>query len=179
MDYYIFQLINNFAGQYKWLDAAGIFFASYCQYVLGAGLILFMVARKDRLERIKNLKITILAFAAAVVSRLIFAEIIKRADGRMRPFVNHQVHQLILYDANYSFPSGHASFFFALSTVIYFYNKKAGLVCFAGSFLIGLARIFVGVHYPLDILCGMALGIIVGWAMAKIGKKYLALDVIK
>jgi len=82
--------------------------------------------------------------------------------------------QLIPEDLHMSFPSGHMTFLFALGMAIYFHNKKAGYLLFAGGFLIGLARIFVGVHYPLDIFGGIILGILVGLGGNEIFKKWLA-----
>lgn len=172
MDYTIFKFINGFAGQYLWLDTLAIFFAAFLQYVLGAGLVLWALTRRDATRRFKNLRITALAFGAAVISRYVFGDIIKRVVARPRPFDAHQVYQLIPYSAaDVSFPSGHMAFFFALSTILFLYNKKAGIAFFAGSFLIGLSRIFVGLHYPLDILGGMVLGVLVGWGSYKIFSK--------
>lgn len=66
-----------------------------------------------------------------------------------------------------SFPSGHALFFFAAAAAIYCYDKKLGVIFFAAAALISLARIFVGVHWPADILAGALLGIITGWLAYK------------
>lgn len=171
-DYQIFQLINSLAGHYKWLDDFGIFMAVSSQYFLGAGIVIWMLL-KDRIVFWKNFKITAYFFITAIVSRFIFGEILKRVINRPRPFEIHQVIQLIGEDKGQSFPSGHISFFFAFSTAVYLYNKKAGLICYAVSFLMGLARIYTGIHYPLDILGGMVLGILVGWGMWKVSKKYI------
>jgi len=172
LDYSIFQLINSLAWHYKWLDDVGIFLAAYSQYFLGAGIVVWMLAKKDKIVFWKNFKITAYFFATAIVSRFIFGEIIKRLVARPRPFEIHQVTQLIPEDLHMSFPSGHMSFFFAFSTAVYLYNKKAGIICYAASFLMGLARIYTGVHYPADILGGMALGILVGWGSWKLGQKF-------
>jgi len=173
MDYYIFQQINNLAGHWAWLDAAGVFLASYFQYFLGAWLVVYLLLGRDKDGRKRNLKITIWGFASAIVARFGFGEIIKRLVARPRPFEIHRVTQLISEDLHLSFPSGHVTFFFGLAMFIYFYNKKAGWVMFVGGFLIGLARIYVGVHYPLDILGGMVLGILVGWWMYRLSKRYI------
>lgn len=164
MDYQVFQLINNLAGHYKWLDNMAIFFASYSQYFLGGGIVVWMLV-KDRLDFWKNFKITAYFFTAAIVSRFIFGEIIKRVLARRRPFEIHQVTQLIPENLKTSFPSGHMAFFFAFSTAVYLYNKKAGIICYAASCLMGFSRIYVGVHYLSDILGGMILGLLVGWGM--------------
>ncbi len=168
MDCYLFQQINNFAGHYQWLDILAIFLASYFQYVLGVGLVIFMLVRKDKAARWKNFKITALAYLSAIVSRFIIGQVLKMTISRPRPSQLHQVTQLIPFDSFGSFPSGHMCFFFALSMVVYFYNKKLGWVLFISSFLMGLARVFCGVHYPLDILGGMILGILVGRGSYKI-----------
>ncbi|MFH0852302.1 MAG: phosphatase PAP2 family protein [bacterium] len=173
MDYQIFQLINSLAGHYQWLDDVGIFLASYSQYFIGAGIIIWMLAKKDKAVFWENFKITAYFFVTAIVSRFVFGEAIKRIIARPRPFELHQVTQLIPEDLRMSFPSGHMSFFFAFSAAVYLYNKKAGIICFVASLLMGLARIYTGVHYPADILGGMVLGILVGWGMHRVGKKFM------
>ena len=172
-DYQVFQQINSLAGHYKWLDDFGIFFAASSQYFLGAGIVVWMLLKKDKTVFWKNFKITAYFFAVAIISRFFFGQILKMAINRTRPFEFHDVIPLIPETNGQSFPSGHMSFFFAFSTAVYLYNKKAGLICYVVSFLMGLARIFVGVHYPADILGGMVLGILVGLGMYKVSKKYI------
>jgi len=67
-----------------------------------------------------------------------------------------------------SFPSGHAIFFFALSAVAYSFNKKLGIFFLICSIIMGIARIFVGVHWPSDILGGAVLGIMVGAVISRL-----------
>ena len=106
---------------------------------------------------------------------------------RPRPFVDHAVNQLINYRAiAASFPSGHAAFFFGLATA-YFLSKKirpegapqSGTIrrvsfwLFVAAALISLARVFVGVHYPSDILAGALVGIFSGWLVWRATKKFI------
>ena len=107
------------------------------------------------------------AILAGIVSRLFFTELIRWILPKSRPFIENDVNLLLIRDATSSFPSGHAAFYFALATVIYFYNKKAGLLFFLASFLIVLSRVFVGIHWPLDILAGALVGIFSGWLVIK------------
>ncbi len=59
----------------------------------------------------------------------------------------------------YSFPSDTATSYFALCMIIFLQNKRLGLLCFLWNMVaIGLYRISMGVHYPSDILAGLALG---------------------
>ncbi|MBI2041653.1 MAG: phosphatase PAP2 family protein [Candidatus Nealsonbacteria bacterium] len=159
MDYFLFQQINSLAGHWAYLDALGIFFAKYSGYVLILALLLFS-ARNYK----KYWPMAIRAFSAAIVSRFVVAEIIRFFWPKLRPFVENQANLIISQSPTEpSFPSGHATFYFALSAAVYFYNKKLGIIFFAASVLMGLARIFAGVHWPSDILAGALIGILSGW----------------
>ncbi len=166
MDFLIFQKMNSLAGKSVCLDGLGIFFAEYLGYVLVVILLLFLLKdwKKYWLMTVKGL-------SAAILARFGFTEIIRFFWERSRPFVENQVNLLFSHEATGSFPSGHAAFYFALSTIVYFYNKKAGIFFLIASFLISISRIFVGVHWPSDILAGAIIGIFSGWLIAKIFKK--------
>ncbi|HOK35476.1 MAG TPA: phosphatase PAP2 family protein [Candidatus Pacearchaeota archaeon] len=168
-DFSIFQFINQFAGRWVLLDAIGIFFANYSGYVLAAILVGFLFFG----NRKRNFQMTIEAFLAAIFSRFVVVNIIRAIYPKSRPFVNHQVYLLIRETGN-SFPSGHASFFFALSFTVYFFNKKLGIAFLIISFLMGIARIFVGVHYPSDILGGILVGYFSAWLVNKYSQKFLS-----
>ena len=165
MELYLFYFLNQWSGQWLCLDVLAVFLAKYLGYILIYFLLAWLswdfLFRKERY--LKTIKIISLSLGAALFSRLIIVEIIRWLYFRPRPFVALQVRQLLEHSASSSFPSGHAAFFFALSAVIYLYNKKAGWAFFAASFLISLARIFVGIHYPSDILIGAIIGIFFGW----------------
>jgi undecaprenyl-diphosphatase len=111
----------------------------------------------------------ILALSAGALSRGI-VEFVRFLWSRPRPFVDHEVNLLLEELNSYSFPSAHAAFFFAISTVVFCYNKKAGLVLFLISFMISGARIFGGVHWFYDILGGLLVGILSGLIMLMIAK---------
>ena len=166
IDFYLFQIINNWAGQYVWLDSLGIFFAKYFEYALVFCLFFFLV---------KNFKrywpMVWQAILAGILSRLVFTEIIRWILPKARPFIDNDVNLLLTHAPTSAFPSGHAAFYFALSTIIYFYNKRAGILFFIASFLICLARVFCGIHWPLDIFAGAVIGVFSSWLIIKIFKK--------
>lgn len=166
IDIYVFQLINGLAGKWIWLDTLGIFFAEYFEYILVLCLFLFLLKSFK-----KYWQMIAQAIFACVISRLVFTEIIRLFAPRPRPFVENQISQLINHASTPAFPSGHAAFYFAISTVIYFYNKKAGYFFFLASFLICLGRVFCGIHWPLDILAGAIVGIFSGCLIIKIFKR--------
>lgn len=75
-----------------------------------------------------------------------------------RPAVlNLDLHPLIKL-TDYGFPSSHATFFAALSTALFFIHRRAGVFAGLLAIVIGAARIFAGVHTPLDIIGGFILG---------------------
>jgi len=156
VDYILFTHLNNLVGRWLCLDSLAIFFAHYLVYYLAAGAILFFFLIKKR-ERLRYL---FLVGASVVLSRLVITELIRLVWHRSRPFVDYQVNQLLEHSASGSFPSGHTAGLFALAAVVYFFNKKFGIAFFIISFFIGLARIFTGIHFPLDILCGIVVGVL-------------------
>jgi undecaprenyl-diphosphatase len=168
LDLYLFYLINGFAGKWVWLDYLGMFFAQYFEYFLWLAMALFLVFRFK-----KYWKMVLEAVIAALFTRFVLVEVIRWIWFRPRPFVALNFVPLISYSAKEaSFPSGHASFYFALSTIVYCYNKKAGVLFYIASFLIVLARVFVGIHWPSDILAGAFLGILIGWILNKLFRKH-------
>jgi len=167
IDVNIFNWINGFAGVWPALDFFGIFFAKYLGYVLLFSLLVFLA--KDFK---KYWRMTAEALVAAALVRFVVVEFFYYLHFRVRPFVNNDINFLIPYNvAATSFPSGHALFYFALSTIIYGYHKKAGIVFYVASFFIAVARVFVGVHWPSDVVAGAMLGIIMGWILNIIFKK--------
>jgi len=166
LDYLIFQKINSLAEKYLWLDKLIVFLADYLIYflVLG-GLIYLFFAYQKKWKKFLGV------VSATILSRLIITEGIRFFYYRPRPFLNYPVNQLLNHDISGSFPSGHMTFVFPLIAFIFFENKKIGVVFGILGILMGLARIAAGVHYPLDILAGMLLGILSAWLVDNIIRK--------
>lgn len=162
IDVKIFYFLNNLAGRSALFDNLIIFFAAYLQYFLIAVFfLLLLVWQYSKQEKIRIFLVTAIS---VIIARLGITEIIRFFYHRPRPFLTHQAHQL-LSENQWSFPSGHSAFFFAFATAIYLYNKKWGVGFFLAAFLMNISRIVAGIHYPSDILGGMIIGIIVGYAV--------------
>jgi undecaprenyl-diphosphatase len=162
----LLEFINGAAGYYRPLDLFFIIATSYITLiVLGTfvvGYFLFYlpwrVEGMARVQALKNAWNIIWTTTLAVI----IANVIKVITAFPRPFQTlKHLHVLISLPDSYSFPSGHATFTMALATSIYFYNKRFGEVLFAFAFAVGMARIYVGVHYPLDVGVGFLIGYIV------------------
>ncbi len=163
-DVKIFEAINGLSNHSKIIDALGIFLADYLPYLLVLLLLSFLFWPKK--DRTKNRAMVLVSIISALIARFVVKNIILLFYNYPRPYVNLPLTNKLISVSTaenlQSFPSGHAILFFALSAVIYSFNKKLGIFFLACSTLMGIARIFVGVHWPSDILGGAVLGIIVG-----------------
>ena len=88
------------------------------------------------------------------------AHILKNTFKTLRPELAHDI--LLKSESIYAFPSGHTTFFFALATVLYFHHKRLAYVTYIIGAMVGIARVYIGVHYPIDIVGGIVLGVLVG-----------------
>lgn len=159
MDITIFNWIHGLAGWSVFTDTAGVFLAKYLAYILVLVALVFIFKQDDVKLKIR----TFLHLALAVlISRGIITEIIRFFYDRPRPFVAFNFSSLIS-GSGASFPSGHATLFFVLGFTIFSLNRRWGYYFLSLSLINGLARIFVGVHYPSDIFGGVLVGLI-GWA---------------
>jgi undecaprenyl-diphosphatase len=171
MDHLIFQQINNLALKNLYLDEVAIFCASFLGYIL-IGILFVLLIKNFK----KYYKVVAQAFISGIFARFIIVEIIRFIWDRPRPFISDSVNLLIRHSPSASFPSGHATFFFALSTLIYLYNKKIGILFLIASFLISISRVFCGIHWPLDILAGALVGILSALIIKRIFEKLFLKD---
>lgn len=168
----LFLKINSLAGHSIWLDRLAIFFAVY------SGFILLVVLAYLWFAKSASRRIVIVALITAGIARFGITSIIRFFYYHPRPFAILHVNQLIP-ESGSSFPSGHASFFFALSTMVYFYNHKLGWAFFVLSALMGVARVYAGVHWPLDILSGVVTGIVTAILINWVYRRLYGNEVLK
>lgn len=163
----LFLFIHQFAGRNFILDDAGIFLASYLPYLMGLAFLV-LVWREDGWR--KKLYVFAEGAIAVVLSRGLVTEIIRYFYYHPRPFAFYNFTPLIS-ESGSSFPSGHMTFFFALSLVVWYANRKWGWWFFALSALVGIARIYAGVHWPYDIIGGVLIGLACGWFVHRLLKE--------
>jgi undecaprenyl-diphosphatase len=103
------------------------------------------------------------ALVAAAVAMLV-NQAISHLWERPRPFTAHPAltHLLSAPSPDPSFPSDHAAAAFAIAFAVLAFSRRAGALFLAAATLIGVSRIALGMHYPTDVLAGLA----VGWVSA-------------
>lgn len=110
-------------------------------------------------------------FASIVLELILCNLILKNTFQRVRPFhVNTAVTLLVKKPLDYSFPSGHTAFSFVTVTGIWMTGvlKKWRIPALIFACLIAFSRLYLYVHYPTDVLAGIAVGVFCGWAACKL-----------
>lgn len=155
MDYKLFQLINQFAGNNDVIDYAMIFSAQVLIIFLAFGAVSLAIFRAKLWG-----KELFFDTAIGVCAALFINWLIPLFYLRPRPFLDHAVVQLLPIDpASKSFPSDHAAISFAIAMAVFQYNKFWGIIFFILASFVSIGRIYGGIHYPADIIVGAMIGI--------------------
>lgn len=110
------------------------------------------------------------AALAAYAIELPVYKLMKNLIKRDRPCeALANVHKRISPSDRFSFPSGHTAAAFVMVTVLSHFFPVLLLPAVCWALLVGLSRVFLGVHYPSDILAGMVIGMICGYCGLLIG----------
>ncbi|GEM_PF-1504353 len=161
MDTALFQWINGWP-HFTWLDPLVVGFANIGvnEIFIPLFLSLFFGLLFKKHSWWQATLVLILAFV--LVNYLV--DITKLAFHRPRPVaVLESVHILGRSAGGYSFPSLAAANITVLFAYIFFVTKKYFWFWFGVIFILGLCRVYQGIHYPGDILGGWALGASVAW----------------
>jgi undecaprenyl-diphosphatase len=108
----------------------------------------------------------LIAVVLADIAADALAGVLKAATQVERPPLRYlHPKALISLPSGSSFPSGHTATSFACATVLSFFVPRAAPAFYLLALAIGFSRIYVGVHWPLDVLGGAVLGVAVGLAV--------------
>lgn len=157
MDLALFNAIHRFWGTSRVLDALGVFLANILTYLMVAGMVVFILfAAHSNRERIFVAAEMLLAF---ILSRGIVTTIVQYFAHRARPFETLGFTPPFFPVTDGAMPSGHTSALFSIAFVMLTMDARWGIVYLILSLLVGLGRVFVGVHWPSDILVGILVGL--------------------
>jgi undecaprenyl-diphosphatase len=103
---------------------------------------------------------TAVAAGASAGLGLLIAHFVSAAADRPRPFVAHAaaIHPFLAHAPDPSFPSDHATAAFAIAVAVALRFRGPGLVLLCAAAVLAIGRVFLGLHYPSDVLAGALLG---------------------
>lgn len=154
IDFNLFYNLYTFSLRFDWL---GAFMISWTRLsaviflVFGFALIIERFIAKQYTAIISFLLSLFCGFSVTMLIRTIYA--------RPRPFTYDHITSLINHEATASFPSMHATMAFVIAVSIYLAHKKLGIAALLAASLTALSRVMVGVHFPIDVIAGAAIGI--------------------
>jgi undecaprenyl-diphosphatase len=173
-------LTVNMEWQHPFLDNLCLFARESIVHVpLYMFLATFMVMNFGR----KGLMWIFIALAMASFNDFVSSQVIKEIFDRPRPcrdpVMAHQIRFIARYcGMNGSFISSHASNHFAVATFVFLTLRPSGRawsLLFIWAAVIAFAQVYVGVHYPSDVICGALFGSMLGWLTAKVFDKRFGL----
>lgn len=117
--------------------------------------------------RMRALRVLVIAVIAMVVCDLLSYRVIKPWVARPRPaYAGIGPRLLTPPGGRFSFPSNHAINAGAMASVLTVAYPTAGFAFWSGALLSAYSRVYVGAHYPFDVLAGLLLGTLLSWPWA-------------
>ena len=154
-----FRPIHDFANSTSWLHGFMTFMAKDGIALFAITLLAgWWIGRRESSPR--KVSLAVWAAAAAVVA-LVLVQPISNAANEARPFVVLHFTPLIHHARDAGFPSDHATGAGAIAAGLIFVSWRLGIVTALLALLIAFSRVYVGVHFPQDVLAGLALGAVV------------------
>lgn len=159
LDTALFQLINGTAQSPHWLLTLAVFSTVHLPTLVAGGLVGAFATGSPRVRR------AALQTVAAIAMAWVAARLIQHVVPVDRPFTLGLGMQWLPHKASPSFPSNHATAAFAFAGAVAFATRRwmwaLPALLLAG--LISWSRVYLGLHFPSDVLAGAVIGTGCGW----------------
>ncbi len=158
------------AGDLRWAPATAMFIVASAWWVKGP---LFVLVGLLRDVRHRVVPATGMAIAAAFATGDAASGAIKQAVDRPRPPLDDpaRLDAAIALPSSPSFPSGHATTTFAAAAAVAVLMPRLRWPAFALALLVATSRVYLGVHFVLDVIVGAVLGTLIGLAVALVARR--------
>jgi len=155
-----FRDVNDFAKDTSWLHGVLADYANYGVVLFGVLLVIGFFWARSRSD-LRGVAAALWALVGMAIA-IALNQLIIHAVDEPRPFASLPNVLLLVHHANDpGFPSDHSVMAGAVAAGLFFVRKALGWITAAAAVLIAFARVYVGVHFPQDVLAGLALGVVV------------------
>lgn len=164
----LFLRVNDFARSSTWLHAPAVAYAKYGLVVFAALLLVGLWRRRSLSDG--HLAVAVWAGLGTLVAVGVNQPVASLVAER-RPYAAHPA-VLVLVDrtTDWSFPSDHSVMAGAAAMGLFLVSRRLGAVTAVAAVLMAAVRVYVGAHYPHDVVAGVALGAVVvgfGWLLVR------------
>lgn len=153
LNHSLFLLINATPDSPQWLQKLAYLFAQWAILIVPLTLTVGWFWSNQR-KLVLNMTI-------ALAIALTLSKIISLLYPHARPFVDHFGYQILPHQADGSFPSDHATVMFTYTmSLLFWYRLSSAILALLLSIAISWSRIFLGVHWPLDIIGALLVALV-------------------
>lgn len=164
----LFLRVNDFARTSTWLHGPAVAYAKYGLVVFAALLVVGVWRRRSAGDR--ELAAAVWAGLGTLVAVGV-NQPVAALVAEARPYATHpSVLVLVDRSTDWSFPSDHSVMAGAAAMGLLLVSRRLGAVAAVAAVLMAAVRVYVGAHYPLDVVAGLALGavvVVVGWLLVR------------
>ena len=166
MDWRLEHAIYDISLRHHWVGSLfhGIEAVSIPLMVVLTGLLWFLA----RPGGDRKWKLACASGYAAAALAYIVNFVIHHVYDRARPYEAHAIRHPWSSSTDASFPSDHTSLSFAIAFAVLMFDTAAGAVFLAVAAIIGVGRLFIGAHYPGDVLAGVLVGLVSAYVVVKL-----------
>jgi len=150
----------------SWLDPVMVFLSSYWSWLILFLIISYFMIRRSRVWGIREIILILCTAAANNVVNSLVKLVVQRPRPCQNEILEPTIRVLEECGSSYSFFSAHSSnaFCLAVCTALFFRNRYYSVLMIVWATLVAYSRIYVGKHYPLDIIFGISFGILISFA---------------